>query len=92
MVQAVRVAINRLAPAWSGISVASWARYLGFALGPGKGLHSWDKALVKYIDRSEWWGKAGYGLMLTLRAYQVYISSVLGFLCQLEPLPPNFEC
>jgi len=91
VVQAVRVAISRLAPAWSGISVASWARYLGFALGPGKGLHSWDKALVKYIDRSEWWGKAGYGLMLTLRAYQVYISSVLGFLCQLEPLPPNFQ-
>ena len=37
------------------------------------------------------WGSLGYGMLLSLQAYQVYVSSVLQFVAQLEPLPVDFE-
>ena len=32
---------------WANMQVATWARYLGFATGPGKQDHSWQKPLAK---------------------------------------------
>ena len=42
------------------------------------------------MDRARQWGKMGLGMLLSLQAYRVYISSVLQFVAQLEPLPPRF--
>ena len=36
-------------------------------------------------------GEVRIGMLLTLQAYQVYVSSVLQFVLQLEDLPENFE-
>ena len=70
--------------------VASAAKYLGLYVGPGRGTLSWQAPLRKYLDRAKLWGKLGFGLLLTLQAYQVYVSSVLQFVAQLEDLPPDF--
>ena len=36
-------------PSWTGVQFATWATYLGFAVGPGKADHSWDKANTKLV-------------------------------------------
>ena len=40
--------------------------------------------------RSELWASLGLGLHFTSVAYNVYITSVLGFLLQLEVLPEEW--
>ena len=77
-------------PGWVGMRVALSAKYLGFMLGPGRGRSSWDGPLRKYSERAAAWGQAGAGLMLTALAYSVYVVSVLSFVLQLEPLPPQW--
>ena len=74
-------------PGWGGLRVAGRARYLGYLLGPDRGHSSYDKAFDKVLDRAAWWGEAGGGLYLTSVAYSVYITSVVGFLMQLEAIP-----
>ena len=39
-------------PKWAGVQIASWGTYLGFAVGPGKGTHSWEKPCSKLVDRA----------------------------------------
>ena len=46
--------------------------------------------LRKYLARAKQWGKLGLGMLLSLQAYKVYISLVLQFVAQLEPLPADF--
>ncbi len=86
----VRASINRNAPDWGGVTVAGAAKYLGFYVGPDRGTQSWNGPLLKYLNRAKTWGKLGLGMLLTLQSYQVYISSVLQFVAQLEPLPQDF--
>ena len=42
------------------------------------------------MERARQWGKMGLGMLLSLQACRVYISSVLQFVAQLEPLPAHF--
>ena len=41
--------------AWSNLSVATHATYLGFVQGPGKESKSWEKAMAKYLSRCNLW-------------------------------------
>ena len=50
-------------------------------------MESYTKPLANYKERASQWGRQGLGLHLSLRAYSVFIASVLGFVTQLEPLP-----
>ena len=86
----VRAVVSRGAPDWVGVVIASSAKYLGFYVGPGKCDSSWKEPLRKYLARAKQWGKLGLGMLLSLQAYKVYISSVLQFVAQLEPLPADF--
>ena len=47
--------------------------------------------MEKYLDRARIWGQVGAGACLTVRAYTVYIASVLLYVGQLEDLPRNFD-
>ena len=78
-------------PGWGGIRVATHARYLGFELGPGRAHIAFDKPISKLLDRARCWGDAGGGLFLTTVAYTTYIASVIGFLVQLDGLPPHWR-
>ena len=86
----VRAVVCSGAPDWGGVCIASLAKYLGFYVGPGEGDSFWKEPLRKFSDRARQWGKLGLGMLLSLQAYQVYISSVLQFVAQLEPLPADF--
>jgi len=83
----LRASIHQLTPAWGAIGISGLTKYLGFMLGPEKRLESYTKPLAKYKERASQWGRQGLGLHLSLRAYSIYIASVLGFVTQLEPLP-----
>ena len=48
----------RLAGRWKVMTVQSYAKYLGFILGPGRGHRSWDKLLAKFNKRIHMWGLA----------------------------------
>ena len=50
-------------------------------------MESYTKPLAKYKERAALWARQGLGLHLSLRAYSIFIASVLGFVTQLEPLP-----
>ena len=62
----VRRALQQRGDAWAGVKVASWGLYLGFAIGPGKECHSWDRPLERFACRlREWnWGGSGFAVGL----------------------------
>jgi len=87
----VRALLSSEAPDWGGVTIAEAAKYLGFYVGPGRLQHSWTAPLAKFLDRAKSWGEMGLGTLTTFQAYQVFISSVLLFVAQLDPLPENFD-
>jgi hypothetical protein len=77
-------------PGWGAAGVRHWAEYLGFVLGPEGSTRTWQKALAKVSLRTELWASLGLGLHFTSVAFNVYITSVLSFLLQLEVLPEEW--
>jgi hypothetical protein len=78
-------------PGWGAAAYQHWAEYLGFTLGPD-GMHrGWSKTLTKYKERAALWKQIALGLFFTATAYNVYIGSLLGFVLQLETLPPEWR-
>ena len=87
----LRAAICRAAPEWGGIGVSASTKYLGLMVGPGKGASSWTAPIRKYQQRAALWGHAGLGMHLSLRAYRIYMLSVLMLVGQLEDPPSTFD-
>lgn len=83
--------MSRLVPEWGGADIQNAAKYLGFWVGPGTNVISWKEPIRKYAEKAKEWGKLGLGMLLTLQAYRVYVSSVLQFVAQLEPLPEGSD-
>ena len=52
---------------------------------------SWEAPIAKYLKRAAQWGKMGLGMHMTLRAYKIYVASVLMFVAQFEEAPEEFE-
>ena len=70
---ALRAIICRVAPAWNGINICTAAKYLGLMVGPGKADSSWEAPLAKLGHRATIWGRLGFGMLLTIRSYRVYM-------------------
>ncbi|CAE8598073.1 unnamed protein product [Polarella glacialis] len=85
----VRSLIREACPPWKDILVRHAGKYLGFMIGPGAASTSWEKPLRKYIDTAVLWSSLHLGLHLNLLVYRVFIASLLGFVMQLEPDPPD---
>ena len=47
--------------------------------------------MEKYIAWARFWGSIGAGALTTLRAYRIYVASVLLFVGQLEDPPPQLQ-
>ena len=78
-------------PAWGAIAIRHWAEYLGFVLGPDRSDRSWSKALAKMHDRAALWGALDLGLQAAALVWNTYIITVVGFLLQLDVLPPSWQ-
>ena len=83
--------IRSTVPPWSKLKVASWGRYLGFATGPGKGNHTWDKPVEKFLNRLKDWHWSLLGMHGASVIYNMFLLPVLTFVAQLE-LPPASAC
>ena len=70
---AMKVDLARAAPLWGDFSVAGYATYLGFVLGPQRSDRSWNKPVQKYLERAKDRGQIGGGLQLTARVPCVHI-------------------
>ncbi|CAK0847085.1 unnamed protein product, partial [Prorocentrum cordatum] len=87
----VRCQLIREAPLWGALPVQDKAKYLGMVVGPGRGTSSLDSPCKKFVDRAVLWGQLGVGLLNTFVAYQFFVSSVVIFVAQLDPLPCSFD-
>ena len=86
-----RLEISDPASSWSCFTINGHGTYLGFAIGPERDSHSWDKAVVKMRDRAKVWRAIGGGMLVSISAYRMYVSPLAGFLLQLENLPPTWD-
>ena len=85
----VRDALQHAHDRWRGVQVATWGRYLGFAIGPGRAEHSRDRPRTKFCDRLRDWRWSDLGLHLATRVYNIFVLPVLLFVAQLEHPPPD---
>jgi len=69
---------------WGDACFTTWALYLGFAIGPGKADHSWDRAIASLRARMDMWPWSQLGMQYATHAYNVFAFSVMGFVAQLE--------
>ena len=81
----VRKLVRQHAPDWRDIAIQPHGKYLGFVIGPGAGNSSLRKPLQKYISRARAWASLHLGLYYNTYVYRTFISSVIGFVLQLEP-------
>ncbi|CAK0845138.1 unnamed protein product [Prorocentrum cordatum] len=82
--ESTRERLAQAAPLWGSMSVARCGKYLGYVIGPCRGVLSWDAPIGKFAKRARIWG--GLGLKTTL-ACRAFILSTLLFVCLLDPLP-----
>lgn len=66
-------------------------KYLGVVVGPGRKDSSWTAPIQRYTERARFWGSRGLGMLTTLQAYRVFVSSTLQFVARLEDPPANFK-
>jgi len=86
-----RARLTAAVPHWAGVFVEEHTRYLGVNLGPGRKTSSWTDPFAKFLKRASSWGALGLGLFMTLKAYSVYMATVLLFVGQLEDVPEEFD-
>ena len=79
--------LRRACPEWGDFAVKSFGKYLGFMIGPGARGASWTKPLDKFVKRARQWATLHLGLFYNITIFRPFVSSVLAFIMQLEPLP-----
>ena len=87
----VQQLICRVCPLWSDIAVASEGKYLGFYVGPNKSHRSWEEVAKKMINRAAAWDFSGMGFYYSALAYNIYITSLAGYIGQLENPPEDMR-
>jgi len=80
----IRQSLGTSNRAWSDIAVADRGTYLGFIEGPGRCGQAYKKPISKFAQRCKDWGGTGGGLQYTTIAYNIFASSTLAFVAQLE--------
>ncbi|CAK0851948.1 unnamed protein product, partial [Prorocentrum cordatum] len=83
----VRAHFRREVPLWGAMEISYSAKHVGFYVGPGRGLKSWDSPFKKMEDPAVVWGQLGAGMMYTIEAYCASVASVTAFIAQLDPHP-----
>ena len=85
--QVVRAYLERSFSPWFGATVDTHGRYLGFEIGPGKGVTSWIKPSQKARDRVAAWSWGELGLYYSTQVWNAMVLSLFLFVGQLEQLP-----
>ena len=84
-IPAIAKLINDDYPCLAGMTISYSAKYLGIWMGPEGYTLAWTEALEKFKKAVPRWTTAGWGLQLATLIYNVYLSSILGFVAQFYP-------
>jgi len=85
----VQASLQSQGDPWAAIACAGWGMYLGFATGPAKANHSWDKATTSMMSRSLLWPWSSLGMQFAAYAYNIFVLSAALFVAQLEDPSPS---
>ena len=83
---------NKLAstmPTWSGFSVRSFGKYLGFLLGPGAANQEWDTVFHKVSASAEFIKSLGLPKLAALTLYKMFGVSQIQHIAQIRSLPAS---
>ena len=81
--------LTQTAPEYANMKCDTKGTYLGFVAGLGKGHLAWDKALAKAEERVRLWQWCELGLFFASQTWNTFITSIVGFVAQLESPPPH---
>ena len=79
--------LTREIPDWSDFRIAKHATYLGFEIGPGAALKSWNNPIAKWRKRIEQIAATGVGPAAAGILYSTRAAPTLSYIAQLLPLP-----
>ena len=79
--------LTREIPDWSDFRIAKHATYLGFEIGPGAALKSWNVPISKWRKRIEQIAATGVGPAAAGILYSTRAAPTLSYIAQLLPLP-----
>lgn len=74
---------------WAGAKVDFCGKYLGAWIGPAAGSKFFKDVFSKWVSRTRAIADAGTSAFISIKAYNTYAISVLGYLFQFHP-PPKF--
>ena len=89
--QQVRMDLSAISAPMASMHIDPKCKYLGYTIGPGKGDNSWQGALIKAARRCQDWDWAPLGLFFATQVWNIYITSLFGFVAQLEPQPQGHQ-
>ena len=59
---------------------SSWGTYLGFAVGPTRHEHMWQKCMEKFASRATNWKDSHQGMRHSCIIYNVVVVTVLSYI------------
>ena len=68
----VRRLVQEHCPAWKLVSIAHFARYLRFLVGPAADSHQWDAPSQKFLGRLYKWSALSVGSFLRLKMFKTF--------------------
>jgi hypothetical protein len=74
-------------PKAKDMSYASCGTYLGFAVGPTRQEHMWQKCMEKFTSRATTWKDSHQGMHHSCTIYNVFVVTVLSYIWQLSAPP-----
>ena len=83
----VQALLTEIVPSWANMQIASYAKYLGFFIGPGARDLSWNAPAQKYEERCREVRARGLGLVASAHFYNQLCITVLSFIGQLSYAP-----
>ena len=86
----VRRLVQEHCPAWKLVSIAHFATYLRFLVGPAADSHQWDAPSQKFVDNLYKWS-ALPGSSLRLKMFKTFSLPTLSFVMRLVDLPSNIN-
>ena len=82
--------IGSIIPAWSNFKVQRYGKYLGFYLGPEASDQMWIAPIHKFRERANLIAAMGKSIGSDGAFFSSRVSSVMGYVAQLAPLPRGF--
>ena len=90
-IKRIREWLSVYVPEWIDFLISDHAKYLGVYLGPKAGCMQWKGPIAKYQKRVDDIWSSHLSASAASREYNIKTVSILGYVAQFVPPPPNFR-